>query len=73
MRLSVRVIPRASREEIVKGQNGMWKVYLHASPERGKANERLLELMAEKFSVSKNKVKIIRGETARLKLLEVLP
>ncbi len=72
MRLSVRVIPRASREKIVQESEGTWKVYLHESPERGKANGRLCELIAERFGVSKTKVRILRGETKKLKQIEVL-
>ena len=71
MRLSVRVIPRASREEIIEESKTSWKVYVHESPERGKANRRLLVLIAERLDVPKSKIRIIRGETSKSKIIEV--
>ncbi len=72
MNLSVHVIPRSSREEIIE-KNGIWKIYLHESPERGKANEKVCELIARKLEIPKSKVKIVRGETSKNKWIEVLP
>ena len=71
MNLSVRVIPRSSQEKIIEESERNWKVYLHTSPERGKANQRLRELIAEKLHISKSKIKIIRGETKPFKIIEV--
>lgn len=71
MAISVRVIPRSSQEKIVVEDGGAWRVYVHASPERGKANKRLCELIAEKLGVSKGQVKIVRGETNSKKVIEV--
>lgn len=71
MMISCRVIPRSSKEEIVDQGNGSFKVYVRLSPERGKANERICELFAEKFHVSKRQVRIVKGETSRQKVLQI--
>ena len=71
MRLDVRVIARSSQEKIIKESPLKWKIYIRTSPERGKANEKLRELIALKLNVSKNLVRIIKGETSRRKIVEV--
>jgi uncharacterized protein YggU (UPF0235/DUF167 family) len=39
---------------------------------RGKANEKLREIVAKALGVSKSRVEILRGETSRLKTLRIL-
>jgi uncharacterized protein len=70
MKVEIKVFPGASREEIVE-KDGKIKVYVNPSPDRGKANSRVIELVAEKFGVRKKDVSIFRGETSRNKILEV--
>ncbi|KJJ85106.1 protein containing DUF167 [Candidatus Omnitrophus magneticus] len=70
MRIEIKVIPKSSRV-LVSEENGILKVYVRDAPDKGKANKSVIELIAEKYNVSKNKVKIIRGETSRNKILEI--
>ncbi len=70
--IEVQVQPKASRDEIVGFQNGRVKVRVTAAPQGGKANERLREIIAKAVGVSKSSVRIIRGETSRLKTIRVL-
>src|SRR3990170_3540961 len=69
--IEVQVQPKSSRDEIFGLQNGRFKVKVTAPPEDGKANERLIELIARALGVSKSYVKIVRGETSRIKILKV--
>lgn len=72
MRIAVHVSPRASRNEIKPNLlDSSLKVYLTAPPVEGKANEALVELLAEHFHVPKTNVRIIKGETARNKIVEI--
>jgi hypothetical protein len=70
--IEVQVQPKSSHDEIVGFQDGRIKVKVTAPPEGGKANERLREIIARAFGVSKSSIKIIRGETSRLKILKIL-
>ena len=69
--IEVQVQPKSSRDEIFGLQNGRFKVKVTAPPEDGKANERLIELIARALGVSKSYVKIVRGETSRIKILKI--
>lgn len=63
------VTPRAGKSRIKGERNGALAVALAAPPVEGKANEALIELIAEVLSVPRSSVSIVRGETARTKLL----
>lgn len=73
MKIKVKVLPRSSRNEVVgELADGTLKVKLTAPPVDGKANEALIKILAEHFSVPKNKIKITTGATSKNKVVEVL-
>ncbi|HUJ10601.1 MAG TPA: DUF167 domain-containing protein [Verrucomicrobiae bacterium] len=67
----VRVIPRARRNAVVKMADGSLKVYVAAPPEDGRANEAVVEHIAEWLGVKRRQVEIIRGATSRNKVVRV--
>ncbi len=67
----VRVAPRASRNRVIGVQDGALKVALTAPPVDGAANEALKKLLAKTLGVSKSDVEILRGDSARIKVLRV--
>lgn len=70
MKIEVKVFPGSNRECIVE-KDGKIKIYVNPSADKGKANARLIELVAEKYKVKKRDVRILRGAASRGKLLEV--
>ena len=64
-------MPRSGKNEVIKIGDAEYKVKVTASPERGKANEKIVELLAEYFHVPKSLVKIIAGKTTKTKLIEI--
>lgn len=68
---SVRVIPRASRSEIVGEYDGSLKVKLASPPVDGAANAELIKLFAKKFDVSRGDVEIVSGETSKNKRIKI--
>lgn len=68
---SVRVVPRASRSEIVGGHDGALRVRIAAPPVDGAANEELVRLLARKLGVSRSAIRIAGGHTSKLKLISV--
>jgi uncharacterized protein (TIGR00251 family) len=69
--LSVKVVPRSSRTAIAGILNGMLKVKLAAAPEKGKANQALVEFLADTLGIKKNAVKITSGLTSPVKTIEI--
>ncbi len=70
-RLTVRVQPRASNNEIAGWDDKAIKVRLTAPPVEGKANKALVDYLAERLGVSKSAVTIVSGHGARQKVVEV--
>ncbi len=69
--LSVRIQPRASKNEIIRREDGGIKIRLTAPPVDGAANEALVRFLADTFSVSKSQVGIVSGHTSRDKIVRV--
>lgn len=71
LRLQVKVVPRAKRPAVEQLADGTWRVAVAAPAEGGRANAAVVEALAEQFDVPKGSVRILRGETGRLKLIEI--
>ncbi len=71
--LAIRVTPRASKNEIVEVLSDQTiKVRLTAPPVEGKANEALVEFLAEVLGVPKSKIEIVAGMSGRDKLVSIV-
>jgi uncharacterized protein (TIGR00251 family) len=69
--LSVRVVPKASKSEIVSLEGETLKVRVAAPPVKGKANKELIKLLAGTLGVRNDQVEIISGQRARRKRVRV--
>jgi uncharacterized protein len=68
---SVRVQPRASKDEIDGEMGGALKVRLRAPAVEDRANEALVEFLAELLKTSRSAVRILSGERSRTKRIEI--
>ena len=71
VRFRVRLVPRASRDEITGVLDGVLRVRLHAPPVDGAANDALVAFLADRLDVPRRGVRIVTGATSRTKLIEV--
>ncbi len=72
MILRVRAKPRSKLECVKEIEKDLYEVAVKEPPEDGKANERIVELLAEHFRVPRSRVKLLRGFTSRLKVFEII-
>ena len=68
-KLSLRVSPGAARAGIVGRQGRAWKVRVAAPPEGGKANDAVVQLLADTLDVPRRDVEIVSGHGARDKIV----
>jgi uncharacterized protein (TIGR00251 family) len=68
---NVRIVPRASKSEIVGEHDGALKIRVSSPPVDGAANAELIKLLAKTFGVAKSEVEIIGGQTARSKQIKL--
>ncbi|HVU28181.1 MAG TPA: DUF167 domain-containing protein [Verrucomicrobiae bacterium] len=65
--LSVKLQPRASKNEIGEPLGDELKIKVTAPPVDSAANEALIGLLAEKLHCARGRIEIIRGQTSRHK------
>lgn len=71
MLITVRVIPRSSKNSLEWEQGGL-KARIMAPPVDGAANEALVALLAERLELPKRAISIVRGATGRQKVVEIV-
>jgi len=69
--LKVHVLPNARKTEIVGMHGEALKIKIKAVPEDGKANAELCAFLAGELGVTKSKVHVVKGHTARTKLVSI--
>jgi uncharacterized protein len=70
-RVEVTVSPGAARSELVGRHGGGWRARVGAAPERGKANDALVELLAAILGTGRDRVTVVAGRAARRKVVEI--
>ena len=68
----VKAVPGSSRTAVGGLLDGMLKVKIAAPPEKGKANQCLIEFLAKELGVRKNAVSIVTGQTNSIKQVQVI-
>ena len=68
---SVRVQPRASKDELAGEMNGTLKIRLQAPAVENHANGALIEFLAELLKTPKSAVRILSGDRSRIKRIEI--
>ncbi|HOR00971.1 MAG TPA: DUF167 family protein [Anaerolineae bacterium] len=69
--IAVKVVPKASRSEIVGAEGDWLKVRITAPPVEGAANEALAAFLAGALGLRKRDVTIAVGERSRLKHVRI--
>ena len=70
-KVSLKVYPNASRNEVLGFSEGILRVKISAPPLRGKANRELLSFLSQLLGVSQSSLAITRGHTSRNKTVAV--
>ncbi len=68
---NVRVVPRASKSEIVGDLDGALKIRIASPPVDGAANAELIKVLSKKLNVAKNAVEIVGGQTSKQKQIRI--
>lgn len=70
-RLRLRVSPGGGRTAVVGRQGEAWKVRVTEAPERGRANEAVLRLLADTLALPRTAVTLVSGHGGREKIVEL--
>lgn len=73
--LHIKVTPKAKaeriRKEVREDGSVLYKIYVTAAPESGKANEAVIKLLSKNFGCAKSSLTIIRGHKSREKVIKI--
>lgn len=73
--LRVKVTPRAKfehiKKEIMTDGTSLYKIYVTAIAEDGKANEAVIKLISKEFNVTKSSITITHGFKTRDKIIQI--
>ncbi len=67
----VKVIPSSSRTSLEGIQSGILRIKLSAAPERGKANQALVDFLSEKIGIKKKFIRITSGLFSKVKQIAI--
>lgn len=72
---TIKVTPRAKqtviKTETMADGSQLLRVYVTTAPEKGKANDAVLKLLAKHLGVAPSKLEVVQGGTARTKVIKV--
>jgi uncharacterized protein YggU (UPF0235/DUF167 family) len=71
MRLSITITTRARRPRVEETGSGALRVWVTAPPHDGQANAALIAAVAAHVGVARSRVRLVRGHTSRVKILEI--
>lgn len=69
--LDVKIIPKSSKNEIIGWENDLIKIKIKEIAEKGKANKELINFLSKTFNIAKSNIKIVKGDTSRIKRVEI--
>jgi len=68
---SVRVVPRASKSELLRGEDGGFRLRITSPPVDGAANDEILRFLSKFLGVAKSSVTIVSGDKSRVKRIRI--
>ncbi|OGY56316.1 MAG: hypothetical protein A2Y84_01045 [Candidatus Colwellbacteria bacterium RBG_13_48_8] len=71
MRLIIKVKPRSSSRKVEKLADGSYVVSLFAPAHKNRANQELIEVLAEYFDISPGRIEIVMGLKSRRKVINI--
>ncbi|MGO9481325.1 MAG: DUF167 domain-containing protein [Candidatus Kryptoniota bacterium] len=72
MYLKVKVHPNSKENKISRKAEDSFEVYVCAKPVDGKANEAVMNILADFLKVPRRKVRLVRGSLSHNKIVELM-
>ena len=70
-RLSLKVVPGSSRDDVVGWLGDSLKVKVKAPPEKGRANEAVVALLADRLGIDASSITVVSGHGSPAKVVAV--
>lgn len=70
-KFEVYISPNAHSDSIKIKEDGTLNIHVNAPPEKGKANDKLIDIISDWLKINKKQIHIVQGITNKKKLLEI--
>lgn len=70
-RVTLHIVPNASKTEVVGQEGRAWKIRLAAAPIEGRANDALIKFLAEILDLAPTTIDLLKGQGSKIKVIEV--
>ena len=71
MKYTIAVKTNAKKNTVEQAADGSLRVFVKAPPQEGRANEAVVETLAEHFKVPKSRVAIVGGFKSKIKIIRI--
>jgi uncharacterized protein len=71
VKIRVKVKPNSRENSIKQLEEDNFEIKVSVPPEKGKANEKVIELLSKHLKIPKSKIEIFSGSNSRQKILEI--
>ncbi len=71
MKVTVIAKPNSRKESIVANPDGSLSIKVNAVPEDGKANKRIVEMLANYYNTPKSAIHLMSGSTSKKKIFQI--
>jgi hypothetical protein len=71
MRINIEVKTNAKENKIIAKDNNLFKIFVKQPAKEGKANKAIIELLANRFNISKSRINIKLGLKSKNKVIDI--
>lgn len=71
MKIQVKAHPKSSKIEVIARDPEHYDVWVREAPDKGKANQAVVEALSEYLDVPRSKITVVTGLASRNKIVEI--
>ena len=71
-KITITVKPNSKKPGVEKISDDQYIIRVSQPPIDGKANQAVIEILADYFDLSKSKIKMVKGEKSKTKVVELI-
>ena len=71
MKISVKTHPKSKKIEVLRKDAAHYEVWVSQAPEKGKANQAVIEALSDHLGVPRSRLTISSGHASRNKIIEI--
>ena len=72
LKIAVKTHPKSKKIEVLKIDASHYEVWVREAPDKGKANQAVIEALSEYLDIARSKLNITSGHASRNKVIEIL-